>query len=180
MTEPSAPPARAPMRHQPDPERDLVLERVVDVPPALVWAAWTTPEHLKQWFTPAPWQTVDCEIDLRPGGMFRTVMRSPEGEEFPNTGCVLEVVEGRKFAWTGALGPGYRPRGRGEVAGVPFLFSAVITLEPHGSGTKYTALAIHGDPADRATHAAMGFHQGWGAALDQLVALAKRMQADAR
>ena len=176
MTEPSAPTPRAPMRHQPDPARDLVLERVVDVPPALVWAAWTTPEHLKQWFTPAPWQTVDCELDLRPGGIFRTVMRSPEGEEFPNTGCVLEVVEHEKFAWTGALGPGYRPRGRDEAAEAPFLFSAVITLEPHGAGTKYTALVIHADPADSATHAGMGFHQGWGAALDQLVALAKRMQ----
>ena len=57
--------------HQPDPKLDLVLERVVDVAPTLVWAAWTRPEYLKQWFTPAPWQTVDCEIDLRPGGIPR-------------------------------------------------------------------------------------------------------------
>lgn len=62
---------------QPDPKLDLVLERVVDVPRELVWKARTTPEHLKKWFTPAPWTTVDCEIDLRPGGIFRTVMRSP-------------------------------------------------------------------------------------------------------
>ena len=54
--------------HKPDPRLDLVLERVVDVPPKLVWAAWTTPQYIKKWFTPAPWQTVDCEIDLRPGG----------------------------------------------------------------------------------------------------------------
>jgi uncharacterized protein YndB with AHSA1/START domain len=72
--------------HQPDPLLDLVLERVVDVPPELVWAAWTTPEHVTHWFTPAPWKTVTCEIDLRPGGMFRTVMRSPEGQDFPNVG----------------------------------------------------------------------------------------------
>ena len=50
-----------------DPKTDLVLERVVDVAPELVWKAWTTPEYLKQWFTPAPWKTVGCEIDLRPG-----------------------------------------------------------------------------------------------------------------
>jgi uncharacterized protein YndB with AHSA1/START domain len=66
-----------------DPRLDLLLQRVVDVPPELVWAAWTKPEHVKKWFTPAPWTTVDCEIDLRPGGIFRTVMRSPEGQEFP-------------------------------------------------------------------------------------------------
>ena len=50
-------------------------------PRELVWKAWTMPEHLKKWFTPAPWQTVECEIDLRPGGIFRTVMRSPEGQD---------------------------------------------------------------------------------------------------
>src|SRR5215831_2913671 len=94
--------------HKPDPKLDLVLERVVDVAPDLVWAAWTRPEHITQWFTPAPWQTVDCEIDLRPGGIFRFVMRSPEGQEFPNTGCYLEVIENEKPVCTAALEPGYR------------------------------------------------------------------------
>lgn len=164
----------SPIRHQPDPTLDLVLERVVDVPPERVWAAWTTPEQLKQWFTPAPWSTVDCELDLRPGGIFRTVMRSPEGQEFPNEGCVLEVVPNEKFVWTGALAAGYRPHSREEESRFPFTFTAVITLEPHGSGTRYTALAIHADAAGSAKHAEMGFHRGWGAALDQLVALARR------
>ena len=95
--------------HLPDARLDLVLERIVDVPTELVWIAWTTPEHIKRWFTPAPWTTVDCEIDLRPGGIFRTVMRSPEGQEFPNVGCYLEVIENKKLVWTNALGPGYRP-----------------------------------------------------------------------
>jgi len=92
--------------HTPDPKLDLVLERVVDVPPHLVWAAWTTPEYVKKWFTPAPWQTVDCEIDLRPGGIFRTVMRSPEGQELSHTGCYLEVIENEKLVWTGAVKAG--------------------------------------------------------------------------
>ena len=100
--------------HQPDPALDLVLERVVDVPRELVWKAWTTPEILKRWFTPAPWTTVACEIDLRPGGRFHTVMRSPEGKDHPGTGCFLEVVEHEKLVWTSALGPGYRPQASAE------------------------------------------------------------------
>ena len=48
-----------------DPELDLVLERVVDVRPELVWQAWTRPEHIVNWFTPDPWKTIACEIDLR-------------------------------------------------------------------------------------------------------------------
>jgi uncharacterized protein YndB with AHSA1/START domain len=164
-----------PIVHKPDPKLDLVLERVVDVPKELVWLAWTRPEHLKKWFTPVPWQTVDCEIDLRPGGIFRTVMRSPEGQEFPNAGCFLEIVENEKLVWTGALGPGYRPRPSARTPADPFLMTAVISLESLGARTRYTALVIHGDEESRKKHEQMGFHDGWGKALDQLVAMAKGM-----
>lgn len=153
---------------RPDPRLDLVLERVIDVPPELVWAAWTRPEQLKAWFTPRPWTTVDCEIDLRPGGIFRTVMRSPEGEDHPSVGCYLEVVENERLVWTDTLGPRWRP------AEEPFM-TAVITLEPHGGGTRYTAIAMHRDEAGRSKHEEMGFHEGWGQALDQLVAHVKGM-----
>jgi uncharacterized protein YndB with AHSA1/START domain len=152
-----------------DPRLDLVLEREVPVAPELVWAAWTEPEHLKVWFTPAPWKTIDCEIDLRPGGIFRTVMQSPEGQEFPGTGCFLEVVPNRKLVWTSALLPGYRPAtdsGPGDVG----FFTATILIEPSGSGSKYTAIALHQTEKARVAHEAMGFHSGWGKALEQLVA----------
>jgi uncharacterized protein YndB with AHSA1/START domain len=162
---------------QPDPRLDLVLERIVDVPVERVWQAWTTPEHIRKWFTPAPWSTVDCEIDLRPGGIFRTVMRSPEGQEFPSLGCYLEVVRNEKLVWTSALLPGYRPAPppvatKGHECD-ELLFTAVILLQPHGAGTKYTAIAMHQDEAGRRKHEDMGFHEGWGKALDQLVDLAR-------
>jgi len=162
------------LQHRPDAKLDLVLERIVDVPRELVWKAWTTPEQILQWFTPVPWKTIECELDLRPGGRFMTVMQSPEGENYPNEGCYLEVVENEKLVWTSALGPGYRPLPipTGETCGA-FHFTAVISLEPHGAGTKYTALVIHGDEAARKKHEEMGFHDGWGTALDQLVAFVK-------
>ena len=152
--------------YQPDPNLDLVLQREIDVPPALVWAAWTRPEHVVKWFAPAPWTATECEIDLRPGGKFRFVMRSLEGQEFPNVGCYLEVVPNERLVWTDALLPGYRPSEN------PF-FTARLTLEPRGNGTLYTAIAIHRDEAGRKQHEEMGFHQGWGQVLDQLVAYIK-------
>ena len=162
-------------RHVPDPKLDLVLERIVDVPPDRIFAGWTQPALITQWFTPKPWQTIAAEVELWPGGKFHTVMRSPEGQEFPNTGCVLEVVPDRKFVWTGGLQPGYRPRTTQEMATVPFLMTAEICLEPHGDGgTRYVATTMHGDEESRQKHEAMGFHPGWGAALDQLVELIKR------
>jgi uncharacterized protein YndB with AHSA1/START domain len=156
-----------------DPRLDLVLERVVDVPRHLVWAAWTQPEHLVKWFAPAPWKTTACKIDLRPGGIFQTVMQGPEGPAITNTGCYLEIVENELLAWTGALGPGFRPL----AAAFPFLMTAFIRLEASGSGTKYTALVKHGDEPSRLQHDQMGFRDGWGKALDQLVALAHTMQS---
>jgi uncharacterized protein YndB with AHSA1/START domain len=138
-----------------------------------VWGAWTIPDQVMKWFTPAPWTTVDCEIDLRPGGIFRTVMRSPEGQAMTVVGCYLEVVPDERLVWTTALLPGYRPSRAG--GGMELPFTAVITLEPSGNGTKYTALAIHGSEAESQRHNEMGFRQGWGKALDQLVAFVKAM-----
>ncbi len=157
-----------------DPALDLVLERVVDVPRELVWAAWTRPDLIERWFTPAPWRTTDCRIDLRPGGSFFTVMRGPAGEVVENEGCYLEIVPNERLVWTSALAPGFRPRAQPEDA-AGFLFTAVIALEPHVEGTRYTATGIHTDAESRKKHADMGFHAGWGKALDQLVALAKTL-----
>lgn len=86
----------------------------------------------------------------------------------PGVGCFLEVVRERRLVWTDALGPGYRP------SNTPFM-TAMILLEPEGAGTRYTAIAMHSDEAARKKHEDMGFHHGWSAALDQLVALAGEM-----
>lgn len=153
---------------QADPRLDLVLERVVDVPRDLVWDAWTRPEHLKRWLAPAPWTIMDCEVDLRPGGIFRFVMRSPEGQDYPNVGCFLEIVSQERLVWTDALLPGFRPSEN------PF-FTAIITLETQGTGTRYTAIARHGNESTRQRHEEMGFHEGWSQTLDQMVALVKKV-----
>jgi len=160
-------------RRRPDGPFDLSIRRVIDAPRALIWKAWTDPEHVKNWWAPKPWSTVACEIDLCPGGMFRTVMRSPEGRDYPHVGCLLELVENEKLVMTSALAPGYRPA-PDPVAGVDLEcahipFTAILTLEEHAGKTAYSVLVLHKDEAGRKRHEEMGFHEGWNMALDQLI-----------
>ncbi len=151
-----------------DPALDLVIERRIDLPPAPLWACWTRPGLMEQWFCPVPWKMTDIAIDLRPGGHFRGVIRGPAGEAMPNEGCYLEVLTERRLVWTDALAGGYRPR-----AGA--FMTSIISFEPVAGGTLYRAMALHADAETRAKHEAMGFHDGWGTATDQLVALARTL-----
>ena len=158
-------------------QNDLVLERTLDAPIDLVWKAYTTPEHIKRWFAPRPYEITECDLDLAPGGVFRIRMIGPDGFDTGHgtPGCVLEVVERKKLVWTSALGPGYRPNQTGEGC-ESFPFTAVVTFAEGGGGkTLYKAVALHKDEADRETHEKMGFHDGWGTVAGQLEEFARQL-----
>lgn len=156
-----------------DPDLDLVLEREVAVPKEKVWEACTTPEILMQWFCPLPWKTVECEIDLKPGGLFRTVMESPEGQRMDaGNGCYLEVINNEKLVWTSAMEADYRPAPASEDNPTGF-FTAIIMLESTDTGTRYSVIARHSSAAHAEAHQQMGFEGGWGTALEQMVPLIK-------
>ena len=160
-----------------DERLDLRLERTIDAPRALIWKAWTEPEHVKRWWAPAPWTTVDCRIDLRPGGIFRTVMRSPEGQDFPHETCLIELVENERIVFTSALAPGYRPAAGhlgDDCTGIPF--TAIVTFTERAGKTHYSAVVLHKDEAGRRRHEEPGFHEGWGTCADQLIELVRRLR----
>jgi len=160
---------------------DLVLERTIDAPVDLVWKAYTDAEHLKRWFAPRPYEITECDLDLKPGGVFRIRMMGPDGFDTGHgtPGCVLEVVEGKKLAWTSALGPGYRPNESGEGCD-SFPMTAVITFQDLGNGkTAYKAVSLHKNEADREAHEKMGFHGGWGTVAGQLEEYAQGLKVSA-
>lgn len=159
--------AKANMTFQIDPKLDLVLEKIIPASPEQIYKAWTDPVGIKSWFCPKPWQTVECEMDLHPGGKFYSVMQSPEGQKFPSTGCYLELVPYERLVWTSALQPNYRPSPKPKGLH-DLMFTAVLLLEKHPQGTKYTAIAMHGDEEIRKIHEQMGFSEGWGTVVKQL------------
>jgi len=168
-----------------DDRLDLTLRRTIDAPSALIWKVWTDPKHVKEWWAPAPWTTTECDLDLRPGGIFRTVMRSPEGQEYPHVGCFLELVENEKMVFTTALEPGYRPagnshndEGKGQTLDcINVQFTAILTLDERAGRTNYLIRVLHKDEADRRKHEEMGFHQGWNQCLDQLIQVVNQLRS---
>ncbi len=152
------------------PTHELVLELILDAPKEKLYRGWTEPELMKQWFAPRPWTTVRAETDVRPGGASLVVMRSPEGQEFPNPGQYLEVIPNRKLVFTDAFVGGWVPK-----EGAPFMV-AEVNFEDAGVGkTRYTAKARHWSAEARTQHEQMGFMPGWTACAKQLEELAKAL-----
>ncbi|PSH62492.1 SRPBCC family protein [Phyllobacterium sophorae] len=152
----------------PNPDRDLVLTRIIDAPREKVFKAWTDADLLKQWFAPLPYTTPHAELDVRVGGSNLIVMRGPDGNEFPNRGVYLEIVENERIVVTDAYTKAW------VLSEKPFM-TLILTFEDHGGRTRYTALARHWTVADREAHEKMGFHEGWGICADQLEALVSKL-----
>ena len=155
-----------------DPKLDFAIERFIDAPTRLVWEALTKPEHLKEWYMPKAWGRVsNCEMDLRPGGIFSIGITPTEGQEVPNLGCFLDVIPMERLVWTSMLFPGYRPAVFDDIP-----ITAIVTMEPVGTGTRYVFTALHRDEADFEKNKALGWQQGTEIALDQFVAHVKSMK----
>ena len=148
----------------PGSNRELVLTRLIDAPCEKLFRAWTDPDLLRRWFAPLPYTTPHAELDVRPGGASLVVMRGPDGNEFPNRGVYLKVIENARLVFTDAYTEAWVPSDK------PFM-TVILTFEDEGGKTRYTARVRHWTVADRETHEKMGFHAGWGRCADQLAAL---------
>jgi uncharacterized protein YndB with AHSA1/START domain len=137
---------------QPD---TLLVNRQYAAPRELVWKAWTEPESLKQWFGTPGYDLQIVEIDLRIGGAYRKVFRTPEGERLTVYGEYREVVEPERLVYTwSATGAGRDLRDS----------LVTVTLTGLGQETELTVRhegLVGEDVIDR-------HRRGWTGNLDQL------------
>lgn len=148
-------------------DRELELTALIDAPREEVFRAWTDPDLMIQWFTPAPWSTKSVKTDVRAGGSSLIVMADPDGNEYPNPGVYLEVVPNEKIVFTDAFTEAWKPSER------PF-FVCILTFDDEGGKTRYAARARHFTKEGCDEHEKMGFHDGWKATTEQLKALLAR------
>ena len=152
--------------------REVVITRVFDVPARLLFAAYSTPEHLTKWFGPKGWPLTLCEMDFRAGGRYRFAMSGPDGKQgTPFGGEYLEIVPNRKIVYTNAFE-------------MPDAESMVVTItfdEDEQCGQ--TTLTIHtlfASVAMKNEHVGVGYAQGTASALDQLAEVVAEMHAKER
>jgi uncharacterized protein YndB with AHSA1/START domain len=149
---------------------ELSVTRYIDAPPETVYRVYT--ERLEEWWAPSPWRTKVLEMDLRPGGRFAFEMTGPEGESHPSDSVYLEVVPGVRIVNTNAFVAGWEPKGRMD-SDCDFPCATIVTFEPEGAGTRYTARVRHWTAEAVKAHEAMGFEPGWTMVTAQLAALAE-------
>ena len=153
-----------------DPNTDLSFTRTLAAPRHLIWDCWTMPEHIPQFFIPAPNRVTAVEIDLRVGGRFNTTF-DVDGTMMDNKGVYLEVVPGEKLVFTDTYTEGWKP------AAEPFMTAILLLADAPGGGTTYTAIARHRSAETCKVHRDMGFFDGWGTVATQLDAYARTLTA---
>ena len=141
-------------------EPELVLTRVFKAPRGPVFAAWTEPTQVAQWWGPNGFTNPVCELDVRPGGAIRIHMRGPDGTVYPMTGVYQEIVEPERLVFTSAAL---------DESGKP-LFEVLNTVAfvEHDGTTKLTVRArVVKSTAGAAPYLA-GMEAGWTQSLERL------------
>jgi uncharacterized protein YndB with AHSA1/START domain len=137
-------------------DRELLIERLLDAPPSLVYKVWTEPEHLIRWWGPKDFSTPSCDMKVKPGGRFRMLIRSGDGTDYWMRGEYREVVEAERLVFTFAWE---------DENGDPVHETLVtVKFEPEGKKTRFSFhQALFRTPVECEDH-----RGGWTECFDRL------------
>jgi uncharacterized protein YndB with AHSA1/START domain len=138
----------------------LEMERLIPAPPERVFEYWTEPELVAKWFGPGDFDVPNSHLDLRPGGKWRTTIRSPEGQLRTVSGVYSTIDPPRRLVFTWAWDDDSGVRGHET--------QVTVTLEPTPGGTRLRL--VQEDFQNREVRD--GHNRGWAASLGKLQRLA--------
>jgi uncharacterized protein YndB with AHSA1/START domain len=168
-------------------DADLVITREFDAPRELVFKAWTDPALMAQWWGPHGFTNPSCELDPRPGGRWRIVMRGPDGVEHPARGHYREVVPPKRLVfaidhselpdqWHDIVSPG-RDKSKGRPA-IEIVATAIF--EEVGAKTRLTLRLTCESAAVRDALLKLGMREGWSQSLERLDSLTLTEMSETR
>jgi uncharacterized protein YndB with AHSA1/START domain len=134
----------------------LEIKRFINAPRDRVYAAWTDPAQLRQWFGPEKVQTRDLIADARVGGKFRWDLTNSEGEKMTCRGEYRELQLGKKIVFTWQWDDDEDWENHTSVV--------TVELSDHDGGTELR-LTHEQLPSEQSRDGHTG---GWNSALDKL------------
>jgi uncharacterized protein YndB with AHSA1/START domain len=120
-------------------DREIVLSRLLNAPRELVFAAWTDPTQVVQWWGPRGFTTTSHEMSVTPGGVWRFVMHGPDGRDYKNKIIFTEVVKPERLV--------YRQAGEDEHEDVRF--HVTVTFQAQGRKTLLTMRSLFATAQER-------------------------------
>src|SRR5262245_35491061 len=136
-------------------DNELLIVRTFNAPPSVVFALWSSAEHLKRWMGPKSFTCPEATVDFRVGGRYRVMIKSAEYGENWFGGVYCEIVPEERLVFT------FTWDNDGPSAGLEMLVT--ITFEEQDGKTVQT---VHQSPFStverRDSHVG-----GWSEAFDK-------------
>jgi uncharacterized protein YndB with AHSA1/START domain len=156
--------------------QDFTISRTFDAPRERVWAAWSDPLALPQWWGPKGATIRVIKLDFRPGGVFHYAMAFQPGHEMYGRFVYREIVAPERIVFVNSFSDS-----DGGITRAPFpqlegkwpleVLNTMTLIEQGGR----TTLALRGGPINATEEERKifdGMHgsmrQGFGGTFDQL------------
>lgn len=140
----------------------IKVSRTFKHTPEQVWALWEQPDAIKSWWGPKGYSAPAVKSDLRTGGAYLLVMRSPSGSETANVGVYTEVLPGKLIVQTMSFADAEGRPLPGASAPVPGRWPDAVTIRTDfvatGSGTE-VRIQEEGIPLIMKFFASLGWEQ---------------------
>lgn len=149
-------------------QKEIVINRVFDLPVHTVWQAWTNHEYFKKWWGPKDFTCPSCKIEPWVGGKYHSCMRSPDGQEFWSTGVVKEFIPEKKLVVTDSFsdseGNKIAASDYNMPGDWPMELLITVNFEEAGNGTTKMRLQHQGIPGEMRDDCI----KGWNESFDKL------------
>jgi uncharacterized protein YndB with AHSA1/START domain len=142
----------------------VTISRLLNAPRERVFAAWTDPAQVAQWWSPHGFSNPVCELDVRPGGAMRIDMLGPDGVVYPDTGVYHEIVPPERIVFTSRAFEDESGQAELEVL-------ITVTFAEDAGKTQLTVQAVPVKATPAVAGALAGMEVGWRQSLEKLAEL---------
>ena len=136
---------------------EIEIHRLLSAPRDLVWKVWTQAQHIDRWWGPNGFSNTTLELDVRPGGLWRFVMHSPDGVDSPDTFVFVEVVPPERLTLR-----------HGDHPDNPTPFYIIVSFDEQNGHTRLSMRMRFENAHDREKMIGFGAVEGARSTLDSL------------